>query len=101
MKIKKGDTVKIIIGKDRGKTGKVLKVLPAKNKILIEKLNLYKKHVRPKRQGEKGEVVLVPRPIDISNVMFVCPKCGQATKVGYRVEAGNKSRICKKCSAAV
>jgi len=101
MKIKKGDTVKIITGKDKGKTGKILKVLLKKDKILIEGLNLYKKHVRPKRQGEKGEVVLVPRPIDVSNVMLVCPNCNQAVKIGYRSDAERKLRICKKCGAAV
>ncbi len=101
MKIHKGDTIKIITGKDRGKTGKLLKVFPLKNKILIEGLNIYKKHVRPKQQGEKGQTVLVPRPIDISNVMLVCPSCGQAARVGYRLEAGSKKRYCRKCNALI
>jgi large subunit ribosomal protein L24 len=101
MRIKKGDTIKIITGKDKGKTGKVLKVLPKKNKVLIDGLNLYKKHVRPKRQGEKGEVVLVPRPMDASNVMFFCPNCGKAVKIGYRLDGKNKLRICKKCGTAI
>ena len=100
MKIHKGDTVKIITGKDKDKTGKILKVLLKKNSILIEGLNLYKKHVRSKRQGEKGEMVLVPRPIDVSNVMLVCSNCGQAVKIGYRFDAERKLRICKKCGAA-
>lgn len=100
MKIHKGDTVKIITGKDKGKTGKILKVLLKKNSILLEGLNLYKKHVRSKRQGEKGEMVLVPRPIDVSNVMLVCSNCGQAVKIGYRFDAERKLRICKKCGAA-
>jgi large subunit ribosomal protein L24 len=101
MKIHKGDTIKIITGKEKNKTGKVLKVLIKKNKILIEGLNLYKKHVRPKNQGEKGEVVLVPRPIDASNVMLVCPNCGQAVKVNYRFDAEKKNRTCKKCGAVI
>jgi large subunit ribosomal protein L24 len=101
MKIKKGDTIKIIAGKDKGKTGKVLKVLPKKNKVLIDALNLYKKHVRAKRQGEKGEVVSVPRPIDVSNIMFFCPNCGKAVKIGYRFEEENKVRVCKKCGASI
>jgi len=100
MKIHKGDTIKIITGKDKGKTGKILKVLLKKNSILIEGLNLYKKHVHSKRQGEKGEMVLVPRPIDVSNVMLVCSNCGQAVKIGYRFDAERKLRICKKCGAA-
>ncbi len=99
MKIKKGDTVKIIKGKDKGKTGKVLKVFFKNNKILIEGLNLFKKHVRPKRQGEKGEIVLVPRPINVSNVMLFCQNCKNATRVGYIFENENKARYCKKCSA--
>lgn len=101
MKIRKGDTIKIITGKDNGKSGKVLKVLPQKNKILIDGLNLYKKHVRPKRQGEKGEVVSVPRPIDVSNVMLVCPNCGQAVKISYRFDNERKLRICKKCGTTI
>ncbi|MEK7194011.1 MAG: 50S ribosomal protein L24 [Patescibacteria group bacterium] len=101
MKIKKNDTVKIIAGKDKNKTGKVLKVLSAKGKILIEGLNLYKKHVRPKRQGEKGQVVLVPRPIDASNVMLVCSGCGKAARVGFRLEGKNKIRYCKNCRAKI
>jgi large subunit ribosomal protein L24 len=100
-KIRKGDIVKIIVGKDKGKTGKILKVLPKKNKILIEGLNLYKKHVRPKRQGEKGEVVLVPRPIDASNIMLVCSSCNKVVRVGYRFEAEKKVRICRKCGAVI
>ncbi len=101
MKIKKGDTIKIIVGKDKGKTGKVLKVLPKKNKVLIDGLNLYKKHVRPKRQGEKGEIVSVPRPLDISSVILICSACGKGVKVGYRLDGETKIRVCKKCGAAI
>jgi large subunit ribosomal protein L24 len=101
IRIHKGDTIKIITGKDKGKTGKILKVLPKKNKILIEGLNLYKKHIRPRRQGEKGEVVLVPRPIDASNIILVCSSCNKVVRVGYRFEAEKKVRICRKCGAVV
>ncbi len=101
MRIHKDDTIKIITGKDKGKTGKILKVLLKKNKVLIEGLNLYKKHIRPKRQGQKGEVVLVPRPIDASNVMLVCLSCNQAVRIGNRFEAGKKVRVCKKCGTAI
>jgi large subunit ribosomal protein L24 len=101
MKIKKGDNIKITAGKDSGKTGKVLKVLPSKNKVLIEGLNLYKKHVRPKNQGEKGQMVSVPRPIDASNAMLVCPSCGRAVRAGYKIEEKTKKRYCKKCSALI
>jgi large subunit ribosomal protein L24 len=101
MKIKKGDNVKIILGKDNGKTGKVLKAFPSQNKILIEGLNLYKKHVRPKNQGEKGQTVSVPRPINVSNVMLVCSSCGRAVRTGYKIENKSKKRYCKKCSALI
>jgi|SRR3990167_4967861 len=101
MKIHKGDTIKIIIGKDSGKTGKVLKVIPKKDKILIEGLNLFKKHVRPKKTGEKGQTILVPRPINVSNAMILCASCGRPTKIGYRLESGKKERICKKCKAKI
>lgn len=101
MKIHKNDTVKIIAGKDKGKSAKVLKVFPVGNKILIDGLNIYKKHVRPKKQGEKGQVVLVPRPIYVSNVMLVCSGCGNAVRAGYRLNNGKKERVCKKCGTII
>lgn len=101
MKIHKGDTIRIITGKDKGKTGKILKTFPKKNRILIEGLNLYKKHVKPKKQGEKGQVVLVPRPVDISNVAIICPACNKNAKVGNRLESGSKARYCKRCKAKI
>lgn len=101
MKIKKNDIIKIIAGKDRNKSGKVLKVFPERNKILIEGLNFYKKHVRPKKQGEKGQLISVPRPIDISNAMLICSGCGKAIKTGYRFDVEKKIRICKKCGTAI
>ncbi|MGC9046895.1 MAG: 50S ribosomal protein L24 [Minisyncoccia bacterium] len=101
MKIKKGDLVKILKGKDRGKTGKVIKVFTRDNKVTVEGLNLFKKHVRPRRQGEKGEIVQVARPLAIANVMLICPSCGKATRVGYRFENNNKVRYCKKCESKI
>ena len=107
MKIKKGDTVLITAGKDRGKTGKVFRVLPKEQGILVEGINLRKKHVRPKKQGEKGQIVQVPAVLDVSNVKIICSKCGKATRVGYKAEnpsAGSgrtKKRICKKCKQEI
>lgn len=101
MKLRKGDTVKILTGKDRGKTGKILKIMPAANKISVEGLNLYKKHVRPKRQGEKGEVVQVARPLDASNAAFLCQHCHQATRLGSRQLEKAKIRYCRKCQNPV
>lgn len=101
MKIRKGDTIKIITGKDKGKTGKVLKSFPKKDKVLIEGLNLYKKHVKPKRQGESGQIVAIPRPIDVSNIMIMCSNCGKAVRVGFKMDGENKTRYCKSCQAII
>jgi len=97
MKIKKGDIVKILKGKDAGKSGKVIKSLPKENKVVIEGLNLYKKHIKPKRQNEKGQIVEVPRPVNISNVMLICPLCHQPTRINIITIKGKKERKCKKC----
>jgi len=98
MKIKKGDKVKILTGKDKGKTGKVLKVVKSAGKISIEGINLRIKHMRPQKQGEKGQRIQFPAPMDISNVMLICPKCSQATRVGMKkLEDKSKVRVCKKC----
>lgn len=101
MKIKKGDNVLIISGKDKGRTGKIIKALPKEMKILVEGINLKKKHVRPKKEGEKGQVVEIPAVLDISNVKIICSKCGKATRVGYKIENDVKSRICKKCKQEI
>jgi large subunit ribosomal protein L24 len=101
MKIIKGDTVKIISGKDRGKRGTVLHALPAADKVIIDGLNLVKKHSRPKKQGEKGQVISVPRPLAVSKVMLVCASCKEPTRVGTRVDGARKVRYCKKCKAKI
>lgn len=101
MKIKKNDKVKIIKGKDSGKSGKVLKVFSGVGKILVEGVNLCKKHLRPKKEGEKGEVVLIPRPLRIENLALECPVCGKPVRVGYSKEGEKKMRICKKCQAKI
>jgi large subunit ribosomal protein L24 len=101
MKIRKGDNVKILSGKDRGKIGKVLRVFGKEKKALVEGMNLVKRHTRPRRQGEKGQRVTVPAAIDLSNLALVCPKCSKPTRVGFKVEYKNKFRICKKCQSEV
>lgn len=103
LKIKKGDTVKVITGKDRGKTGKVLRVYPARRRLLIEDIGLRTKHRKPRKSGEKGQRITVPGPIHVSNVMIVCDKCGKATRIGQHVdtEAKSKSRVCKQCGATL
>lgn len=97
MKIKKGDTVKIISGKDRGKSGKVLRALPEAERIIVEGVALRKKHQRPRRQGQKGEVVSLPSPIHASNAMLFCRHCGRGVRAGYQTIGDTKTRVCKKC----
>lgn len=97
MKIKKNDTILVITGKDKGKKGKVLKAFPRQNKVIVEKINIVKKHRRPRKEGEKGQIVEMPKPIDSSNLKLICPKCGQATRVGFKINKKEKNRICKKC----
>lgn len=91
----------MLSGKDRGKTGKVSRVLPKTGKAIIEGLNLVKKHVRPKKQGEKGQRVSVPAAVDVSSLMLVCPKCSKASRVGFKTVEKNKFRICKKCGSEI
>ena len=101
MKIKKGDNVKVISGKDRTKTGTVLVASPDGMKITIDGINMFKKRSAPKKQGEKGQIVNVPRPFGVSKVMLICPNCKAATRVGYRVEGSSKVRYCKKCKSNI
>ncbi|TSC95653.1 MAG: large subunit ribosomal protein L24 [Parcubacteria group bacterium Athens1014_10] len=102
MKIKKGDNVKIITGKDSGKKGKVLKVLPKENKVIVEGLNLRIKNTKPKKEGEKGQRMQFPASLNISNVMIVCPKCGKLVRLGYKeLNNDKKVRICKKCEEVI
>jgi len=100
-KIKKGDTVLIIRGKDRGKTGKVMKVIPKEQRIIVEGLNLVKKHLKPRTAGEKGRIVEIPAPLHWSKVKLICPKCKKATKVGFKFQEEKKVRYCKKCKQTI
>lgn len=102
MKIHKGDNVKILSGKDRGKTGKVLQVLTSAERLVVENINKRKKNVRPRRQGEKGQIVEFNAPLHISNVQLICPKCNKPNRVGRtKSEAGKKWRICRKCKEKI
>lgn len=95
-KIKKGDKVKILLGKDRGKEEKVEKVYGKKGKILILGANLYKRHV--KKQGTiEGGIIDIPKPFTVSNVALVCPNCKKVTRIGYTMAGKDKVRICRKC----
>jgi large subunit ribosomal protein L24 len=99
-KLKKGDQVKLIAGKDKGKTGTILKVDRENGRVLVEGLNIVKKTVKPRSQGEKGNIVEVEAAIHISNVMIICPKCGPS-KIGIRKDGDNKVRFCKKCEGVL
>ncbi|HVO66479.1 MAG TPA: 50S ribosomal protein L24 [Syntrophales bacterium] len=97
-RLKKGDMVKVIAGKDKGKTGKIMKIVSDKDQVVVEKLNIIKRHKRPDAKG-KGGIVEKEGPISVSNVMFLCSKCDTGVKVGFKIlEDGRKTRVCKKCN---
>ena len=99
MKIKKNDTVRVVSGNYKGMEGKVLKVYPTKDRIIVEKVNLIKRHTRQASQGEKGGIIEKEAPVAVSNVVLVCPKCGKPTKTGTaQLADGRKVRRCKKCN---
>jgi large subunit ribosomal protein L24 len=97
MKIKTNDKVKILKGKDRNKEGKVIQVFPKANKLVVEGLNIMKKHLRTRKQGEKGQVIELSAPLQAANVMLVCPKCGKVCRVGYKKDGADKKRVCSQC----
>jgi large subunit ribosomal protein L24 len=102
MNIKTGDNVKVLAGKDRGQTGKVVQILTKEERIVVDGVNKMKKNVRPRREGEKGQVVEYNGPIHVSNVLLVCPKCNKATRIKIsRDKNGEKTRICSKCEANI
>lgn len=100
--VKKNDMVKVIAGKERGKTGKVLRVFPAKGRVIVESLNVVKRHTRPSQLSPEGGIVEKEAPLSLSNVMLICASCNQPTRTGVRkLEDGSKTRFCKKCNASV
>jgi len=102
MRIKKDDEVLILTGIDRGTTGKVISVLPDRKKVIVEGVNRVYKHVRPNNRNPQGGRLSKEMPVDVSNVMLICPVCQQSTRVGYRyLEDGSKERWCKKCEASL
>jgi len=91
----------MLAGKDRGKTGKILRVLSDRERVVVDGANIVKRHVRPRRQGQKGEIIQKPGSVHVSNVGLVCGSCGKTTRAGYRVEGDKKVRVCKKCGSSV
>jgi len=99
MNVKKGDTVVVLSGKDKGKQGKVLGTVPSEDKVVVEGINMVTCHVKPRRQGETGGIVKREAALYASKVQVVCPKCKKGTRVAHKIENGKKSRVCKHCGA--
>lgn len=96
MKLKKGDTVKIMAGKDKGREGKVEMVLPKRNSVVVPEINMYKKHVKGQK-GQKGGMYDLPRPLNMAKVSLICPHCKKVTRVGFEIVKKEKVRVCRKC----
>lgn len=101
MKLKQGDKVKVIAGKNKGEEATIERVYKKSNKVLLPGVNMYKKHVKKNEQMPQGGVVDLPRPLDVSKLMLICPNCSKQTRVGYKIEGEKKQRICKKCESAI
>lgn len=101
MKLKKGDTIKVVHGKDSGKTGPIEKVWPKENKVTVTGVNMFKRHMKARVEGQKSGIMDVTKPLSVANVALVCPKCKKETRVGYKVTAKSKVRICRKCEAEI
>ena len=101
MKLKKNDEVQVMSGKDSGKRAKIEEVLVKKEMVLVGGINQYKRHVKGRTQGQKSEIKTITKPMPASVVMFVCPKCHKAVRLGYNTKNNKKIRICKKCKQEV
>jgi large subunit ribosomal protein L24 len=107
MKLKSGDRVKVIAGKDKGKKGKILQILAARNRASVEGINLAIKYLKPRKQGEKGQKIEFPAPINMTNLMLLCPKCNKSVRISYKFlektgdKRANKVRICSKCKELI
>lgn len=101
MKVKKGDTVFVTSGKNKGKTGKIIRVFSVENRVTVEGVNMRVRHMKPRKAGQKGQRIEKPVPLAVANVKVVCPKCGKPARTGYRIQGSVKQRICKRCGAEV
>jgi large subunit ribosomal protein L24 len=101
MKIKSGDHVVVIAGKDKGKLGKVIQVFPQENRLVVDKVNKMTRHLKTRARDQKGQKIEFFAPISASNVMIVCPSCKKRTRVTHSIEGDDKKRICKKCKEAI
>ena len=101
MSIRKDDTVIVLSGKDKGKQGKVLEVMPKDGKVVVEKINVVSRHTKPRKQGEQGGIVKRETPIRACKVALYCGKCGKGVRVGFKIEGDKKTRVCAKCGAEI
>ena len=101
MKLRKGDEVIITAGKDKGKKGKIEKILGKQNTVVLPGLNLYKRHLKKRDEKNPGGIVEFNRPVPIGNIALICPKCSKQTRIGYKISAKEKLRVCKKCQATI
>ncbi len=101
MNIKKGDTVQVLSGNDKGKTGEVLEVIPKTSRVIVKGVNLRKKHVKPRKQGDEGGIIELECSLHSCKVNVVCPKCNKATRIATKKEGKEKTRVCKKCGATI
>ncbi len=101
MKLRKGDLVTVVRGRDAGKTEKIVKVFSKEGKVLVDGVNQYKRHVKGRMQGQKSEIITLTKPLAVASVALVCPKCKKLTRVGFKMLKDEKVRICRKCKAEV
>lgn len=101
MKLKKGDLVKIVAGKDKGKTGKIEKVASKEGKVLVAGVNQYKRHMKARSQGQKSEIITITKPLPATNAALICPHCKLQTRIGFKMEKNGKIRVCRKCEKKI
>ena len=101
MKLIKGDEVKVVLGKDKGKTGKVEQVFTKENTVLVTGVNQYKRHRKARQEGEVSDIVTITKPLTVAKVQLICPKCKKITRVGYKMGKDKKVRVCRKCNAVI
>ena len=101
MNVKKGDTVQVITGKDKGQTGKVISVLPKEGKVVVEKVNMVSRHVKARKQGDESGIIQKEAPLYASKVMLYCSKCGRGVRSGRKLDGDTKVRVCKRCGAEI
>lgn len=101
MKLKIGDEVKVVAGKEKGKSGKIEKIFPKENKVLLPGLNQYKRHMKARSQGQKSEIVIISKPLAVANVMLICPRCRKLARIAFSLQKGGKMRVCSKCKKEI